>query len=77
MATINVKNFPDELYQRIKKEAETENRSVSQQVIFTLREGLTKPQPLSILKLRGLGKELWRTEDTTAFARNEREGWED
>jgi plasmid stability protein len=40
MAILNIKNFPDELYERLKERAREERRSVSQQVIILLEHAL-------------------------------------
>jgi plasmid stability protein len=58
MATLNVKNVPDALYEALKAQAESRHRSVAQEVRHILSEVLF-PQQLSILELEGLGKELW------------------
>ncbi len=42
MANLQIKGVQDELYERIKAAAAAENRSVSQQVLFLLREYLAK-----------------------------------
>ncbi len=36
MATLNIKNFPDDLYERLQERAQREHRSLAQQVIHTL-----------------------------------------
>ncbi|MDZ7753977.1 MAG: hypothetical protein U5S82_20595 [Gammaproteobacteria bacterium] len=36
MAILNIKNFPDDLYERLKEKAAGERRSVSQEVIVML-----------------------------------------
>ena len=41
MPTLQVRNIPQELYDRIKKSAESERRSLSQQTIILLDEALT------------------------------------
>ncbi len=38
MATLHVRNVPDELYQRLKSLAEEDRRSLSAEVIWLLRE---------------------------------------
>jgi hypothetical protein len=76
MATLNIKNFPDELYERLQKLAESEHRSVSQQVVHLLEKAAGKPQLHSILELRGLGKELWEGIDAVEYVRAERDSWD-
>lgn len=36
MATLNIKNLPEELYERIGKHARSRHRSISQEVIHAL-----------------------------------------
>jgi plasmid stability protein len=40
MATLHVRNVPDELYTRIRERAETRNRSLSAEVVVLLSEAL-------------------------------------
>jgi plasmid stability protein len=40
MAILNIKNFPDDLYDRLKDKAAEERRSVSQEVIVLLEDAL-------------------------------------
>jgi plasmid stability protein len=53
MATLNVKNFPDDLYKALQERAQREHRSVTQEVVHLLETSLTQAEPLSILELRG------------------------
>ena len=57
MAVLNVKNFPDALYKKLKARAKREHRSVAQEVTHLLSDALETAKPLSILELKGLGKE--------------------
>ena len=50
MANLQIKGVRDELYEEIKKVAEAENRSVSQQVLFLIRDYLTRRRELKALK---------------------------
>jgi plasmid stability protein len=75
MATLNVKNLPDGLYRKLKARAKRERRSVAQEVTMLLAEALEGPSALSILELRGLGKELWRGLDGSAHVASERAAW--
>ena len=50
MANLQIKNIQDELYEEIKKLAAAENRSVSQQVLFLVREYLAKRKRLTAAK---------------------------
>lgn len=58
MAVLNVKNLPDELYRKLKPRAKRNRRSVSQEVIVLLEQALQTEASVSLLDLRGLGKEL-------------------
>jgi plasmid stability protein len=43
MATLNIKNFPDEIYQRLQELAKREHRSVSQEVVHLLEQARRRP----------------------------------
>ena len=75
MATLNVKNVPDRLYRKLQARAKRELRSVSQEVIHILSEAVEKAEPLSILDLKGLGKETWKGVDPTSHVNTERDSW--
>ncbi len=75
MATLNVKNLPDGLYRKLKARAKRERRSVAQEVTVLLAQALEPAPPVSILELRGLGKELWKGVDAATHVKNERAGW--
>jgi plasmid stability protein len=76
MATLNIKNVPEKLYSRLKARARRERRSVSQEVLHILDE-VTKPvERVSILGLRGLGKELWKGIDPARHVDEERRSWD-
>ena len=76
MATLNVKNLPDGLYRKLQTRARRQRRSVAQEVIHLLNDVLTSPRPVSILELKGLGKELWQNVDATAHVKRERNSWD-
>ncbi|HXM71338.1 MAG TPA: hypothetical protein VN970_09395 [Thermoanaerobaculia bacterium] len=75
MATLNVKNFPDPLYERLQECARQERRSLAQEVIYLLEKAVEPPLGSSILELRGLGKECWEGVDPVAYVRTERDSW--
>ena len=50
MANLQIKNIQDELYEEIKKLAAAENRSISQQVLFLVKEYLAKRKHLTAAK---------------------------
>ena len=76
MATLNIKNFPDELYQQLKNRAEANHRSVAQEVTHILAKAQPEPKLRSILELEGLGKELWQGIDAAAYVKEERDSWD-
>ena len=76
MATLNVKNLPDSLYRKLQKRAKRQHRSVAQEVTKILDDALETPDPLSILTLRGLGKEQWIGIEAAARVEAERESWD-
>lgn len=77
MATLRIKNFPDDLHRRLKEQAEREHRSLAQEVVHILNQALGPERTLSILGLKGLGKELWEGVDAAEYIRAERDSWED
>jgi plasmid stability protein len=76
MATLNIKNLPDPLYKALKARAEAQHRSVAQEVTHLLEEVLGQQEPLSILDLQGLGKELWSGIDAAHHVDDERASWD-
>lgn len=76
MATLNIKNLPDALYKKLRARAKRERRSVAQEVIQILTQATEEPAPLSILALKGLGKEVWRGVDPAAYVEQERRSWD-
>jgi plasmid stability protein len=76
MSILNIKNFPDELYKKLRERARREHRSVSQQVIHLLSETLEPTEPTSILELRGLGKSAWADLDAVRHVAEERDAWD-
>ncbi|MBV9880721.1 MAG: Arc family DNA-binding protein [Gemmatirosa sp.] len=76
MAVLNIKNLPDELYEKLKARAKEQRRSVAQEVQKILADTLdAEPRP-SILELRGLGKELWEGIDPAEYIEQERSSWD-
>ena len=76
MATLNIKNLPDGLYRKLQARAKRQRRSVAQEVTQLLSEALETPKLLSILDLRGLGKEHWTGIDAAAHVERERSSWD-
>jgi plasmid stability protein len=75
MATLNVKNLPDSLYRKLRRRARREHRSVAQEVTKILDDALESPDLVSILTLRGLGKEQWAGIEPAAHVEAERKSW--
>jgi predicted CopG family antitoxin len=50
MANLQIKGIEDELYRELKKMAAEENRSVSQQALFLVKEYLARKRHLRALK---------------------------
>ena len=76
MATLNIKNLPDPLYRKLQMRAKRQRRSVAQEVTQLLSDALETQKPLSILDLRGLGKEYWSDIDAAAHVERERASWD-
>lgn len=76
MATLNVKGFPDDLYEELKKRADREHRSLAQEVIHLLAREL-QTETRSLLDLRGLGREVWGSTEAERFVAEERATWGD
>ena len=75
MATLNIKNFPEDLYSRLKSQAERERRSLSQEVIQLLDRAVEDREAVSLLGLKGLGKEAWKGIEAARHVDEERESW--
>lgn len=76
MATLNIKNLPDTLYRRLRARAQAQHRSIAQEVTHILEGALNEAEPLSILELQGLGKELWSGTDAATHVAAERDSWD-
>lgn len=76
MATLNIKNFPDPLYKKLKARAKRQNRSVSQEVTRILATAVEEQEELSLLDLQGLGKDLWKGIDAAKYVSELRDEWE-
>ena len=76
MATLNVKNLPDGLYRKLQTRARRQRRSVAQEVIQLLSVVLASPSPVSILELKGLGKEIWENVEASTHVKRERSSWD-
>ena len=76
MATLHVENFPDDLYSTLRDRARREHLSVAQEVVRLLGQALDDYEPLSILDLQGLGRDLWAGVDAADYVRRERDTWD-
>ncbi|MFZ2630774.1 MAG: hypothetical protein WA081_06605 [Desulfosalsimonadaceae bacterium] len=50
MANLQIKGIPSEFYDQIKDMAEAENRSVSQQVLYLIKEHMAKGRAVKTIK---------------------------
>jgi plasmid stability protein len=76
MAVLNIKNLPDALYRKLRARARGQHRSVAQEVTHILADALETREPLSILDLKGLGKEHWKGVDASRHVEKERDSWD-
>jgi plasmid stability protein len=76
MATLNIENLPDPLYESLELRADSHHRSLAREVAHILSELLARDEPLSILDLQGLGKELWSGMDAERHVADERGAWD-
>lgn len=74
MATLNVKNFPDDLYAKLKKRAKQEGRSVSSEVTQLLARDLNRPGKYTVEDLKGLAGP-WKGVDILKWIDRERDSW--
>lgn len=75
MATLNVKDFPDTLYQKLKRQSRREGRSVASEVQVLLAEALIRSRKYTVNDFRGVGAEIWRGVDVQKYLDGERERW--
>lgn len=75
MATLSIKNFPDELYQRLKARAKQEGRSVAREVTVLLQEQLLRRKRHTIADWPALLRGPFRGVDVEKFVDRERESW--
>ena len=76
MATLNVKNLPDDLYEKLRLRANRRRRSVSQEVVMLLTRYLAEEPDCTLTGLKGLGKGIWADLDAARHVREERETWD-
>jgi hypothetical protein len=67
-------------YDTVLREAQHLSPEEQQRLATTLLQNLAAQplaeKPHSILELRGLGKDLWRRIDSTAYLNQERDAWD-
>ena len=73
--TLIVNNVPDALHRKLEAQAKRNRRSVAEEVTMLLAHALEPDKSLSILELRGLGKERWRSIDAAIHVEGERQAW--
>jgi hypothetical protein len=49
---------------------------MAQEVIHLLERALTDPEPVSLLELRGLGREAWEEVEAVEHVARERDAWD-
>ena len=76
MATLNIKKFPDSLYRKLQARARRERRSVARELEQIVSDALATPKPVSLLDLRGLGREIWPAGNAAKHVRRERDTWD-
>ena len=82
MANLQIKGIEDDLYARIKQLAASENRSVSQQVLFLLKSYMTnkkrflsaKTPAQTLLELSGSWEDARTPEEIVKEIKNARKG---
>ncbi len=77
MPTLNIKGFPEDLFQVLADRAKQDRRSLTSEVIYLLEWALEATQgKSSILQLRGLGKKPRKKIDVAKHIDTERDSWE-
>jgi plasmid stability protein len=76
MAVLNIKNLPNGLYKKLRARARGQHRSVAQEVTQILLDALETRETVSVLDLKGLGKEHWSGVDASKHVEKERASWD-
>jgi len=76
MATLTIKNLPDEIYAALTRTANRNRRSINSEAIVQLEHSLNEQKSAEetierARKLRAKYPNLWLTEDDLNFAKNE------
>jgi plasmid stability protein len=75
MATLNVKNLPEELHRKLKRRAKEERRSIASHVRWLIEQDSARPKRYTVDDLKGLGAEIWKDVDIEEYIRKERDSW--
>ena len=81
MAILQVRDLPDQIYEKLKSEAQRKHRSLSQQAIITLAKGLDTPYNpkerrailIDSLKTEKLYNKEYKLSDPVKIIREDRE----
>lgn len=78
MPTLNIKGFPEDLYNLLVQQAKQDCRSLTGEVLYLLELALEAEQKKkrSILRMRGLGKKHWKNVDATEHINKEWDSWD-
>ena len=76
MATLNIKNFPDPLYQMLQEQAQREHRSMAQELDSHSGAHLRTVQAPFHHGARGAREGFWEGIDPAAYIREERDSWD-
>ncbi len=75
MATLSIKNFPDDLYRRLKARAKRKGRSMAREVTFMLQEQMLRRKKYTIDEWPALLRGPFRGVDVEKFIDRERNSW--
>jgi len=75
MATLSIKNFPDDLYRQLKARAKQEGRSVAREVTVLLQAQLLRQKRYTIADWPALLRGPFRDVDVEKLVDRERESW--
>lgn len=72
MATLNVKNLPEDLHRRLKRRAKQERRSIAGHVKWLIEQDSARPKRYTVDDLKGLGGP-WKGVDIQKWLDRERD----
>ena len=81
MATLQVRDLPDQIYEKLKREAKKKHRSLAQQAVITLAKGLDAPHNpkerrtalMDGLMMENQTKKVYKLSDPVKIIREDRE----